>query len=74
MRQTFCNTVEDCQWLASTHLRGREIPGFGSFTLHGNEDCPQRIELYAVVEPRYDAPFVAVYELTEDGSYCKVQL
>lgn len=54
MRVQFLNGTEDVQWLKDTHLKGRQYPSFGSFVIVGNEDCPQRVDLYASREPEVD--------------------
>jgi hypothetical protein len=51
MSIVFLNTVEDCNWLRQTKLGGRTDIMFESFVLHGNEDCPTKVELYADCEP-----------------------
>ena len=54
----------DCQWLRETHLaKVADLPEFHSFMIFGNEDCPERLELYAARMPFVsDAP-VASYVL-----------
>jgi hypothetical protein len=49
--QVFLNAPEDCQWLIETHLGGRTDLKFGAFVLHGNEDCPDKVDLYADANP-----------------------
>jgi len=55
----FCNTPEDCQWLRDVHAKG--APEFASFVLHGNEDAPDSLVLYAAEEPNWTDMPVAVY-------------
>ena len=50
MKQIFLNTPEDCQWLRDTVLGGRGVM-FESFVLYGNEDCPEKVDLYPMAEP-----------------------
>lgn len=59
----FYNGNEDCAWLLDTALRGYEVPIFRSFVLHGNEDCPQTIELYTVANPNHDVPPIVRFDL-----------
>lgn len=68
-KETFINKPEDIQWLKDTHLKGLELPTFKSFVLHGNEDCPEKIDLHAAKMPNYDADPAAVYYLQDDQSY-----
>jgi hypothetical protein len=63
----FLNDPEDCTWLQETALRGYDVPAFRSFILDGNEDMPQRVRLFADVDPRYDADPIATYTLTVDA-------
>ena len=52
MKQTYCNTPDDCTWLLKTKLGNRpELAFFKSFILYGNEDCPERVDLYESDEP-----------------------
>lgn len=60
MRQQFLNTPDDCQWLKDVHLKEVDHPSFKSFMLYGNEDAPQRVELYTHEEPRFDDTFHTV--------------
>lgn len=74
MRQIFLNSVEDCNWLRETHLadnnlnNANPIPGFKSFCLTGNEDCPKEILIYADEDPNVtDKPARAM--LMDNGCY-----
>ena len=50
-RAQFMNGLDDIQWLLDTHLRGHVLPfPPASFTLYGNEDAPDRVDLYPVAE------------------------
>jgi hypothetical protein len=42
-------------WLFETHLREADIPEMQSAVLHGNEDSPDRIELFYAAEPLWNA-------------------
>jgi hypothetical protein len=73
--KTFLNGKEDVKWLKETHLKEFKGLKIGSFMLHGNEDCPEKLELFPVKMPRYDAKPSAVFVLNtkdENGfSYIK---
>jgi hypothetical protein len=52
----FLSTDEDIQWLFDTHLNRIARPEWVRFViLHGNEDCPSKVELYDVEEPNFDS-------------------
>lgn len=44
-KQTLIETCEDCEWLRSTHLP-KDAPKFVRALVWGNEDYPERVELY----------------------------
>ena len=46
MKQTFLKGNDDILWLRKTHLP-ENAPIFRCAVLHGSEDCPKRVELYA---------------------------
>lgn len=72
MRTEFCDTPDDCRWLRETHLKSvADVPPFASFTLDGNDDCPQRITLYSSQDPRHDDAPAAVYILNDDLTYSR---
>ena len=50
MREQFLNDPEDLAWLRDVHVGDIKIK-FESAIIHGNEDAPEKIELYAAVEP-----------------------
>lgn len=60
MKQTFLNSPEDILWLKSTHLKKRNPPPFRSFILYGNEDAPERLELFSSESPDWDDPYLEV--------------
>jgi hypothetical protein len=64
MTTTFLNSSEDLQWLSETHLPSLRIDACAAVILHGNEDCPQRIEVYA--RNHYQC-VPTVFELVGDG-------
>lgn len=50
--QQFMNAPDDVQWLKETALKGvQALPEFQSFILYGNEDAPDRIDLYRSIDP-----------------------
>jgi hypothetical protein len=57
----FLNEKEDVSWIKETHLRGRGLPEFKSFIIFGNEDDPDKVELYEDVDPLYDDKPVYVF-------------
>ena len=69
MRRQFYYTKPDVKWLRETHLKYLTRMDFKSFTLMGNEDCPQEIKLYRAASPHVGDVPVAVLKLDEDGKY-----
>ena len=63
------NDNEDCAWLLDTHLKSFTVPVFRSFVLHGNEDCPQTIELFESFNPLLGENPVARFDLLNDLTY-----
>jgi hypothetical protein len=68
MKNEFLNSLEDIGWLISTHLKDKNSPIFNSFILHGNEDCPTKIELFKKQNPSYKTKPIATYISNEDGN------
>jgi hypothetical protein len=68
----FLNTPDDLEWLRVVHLNLPQVPPFYSAMLHGNEDCPAKIELFEHPDPVVTDMPIAVYELQEDQSYVMV--
>jgi hypothetical protein len=63
MKQQLLNEPEDCQWLKETHLKNKNYPEFKSFVLYGNEDAPEKLELYFNFEPEItDVPAVVIFD------------
>ena len=58
MREVFINSPEDMEWLFEVHnvkdVRISWEPK--SAIIYGNEDCPDRIDLYPVAEPNWNDP------------------
>jgi len=67
MKNEFLNSLEDIGWLCSTHLKGKNSPVFNSFILSGNEDCPDKVELFKKQDPHYKSKPIAVYVSNKDG-------
>lgn len=51
MKTIFLNSPDDCDWLRKTVLGGRTDYKFESFVLYGNEDNPNKVDLYITAEP-----------------------
>ncbi len=74
MKQTFCNTQADCDWLRDTHLATKNwnnkltIPDFKSFCIFGNEDCPREVLIYREDHPTIDDKPVRAM-LMDNGGY-----
>lgn len=77
MITTILNTSEDMTWLFETHLKrfaglwtapahDRLHKAFVAAILHGNEDCPDTIDLLS--RDAYDAP-VLRFGVSDDGQY-----
>lgn len=76
MSQMFANTPDDCTWLLDTHLSAQyvedAVPPFASYILYGNEDCPDRLELFADADPLYtDRPIAVFIYNPDNGKYRK---
>lgn len=57
MTQTFLNTQEDMAWLIEVHLANRpEFKQFKSAILYGNEDSPEKVELFFDSDPLITDP------------------
>jgi len=55
--QTFINSSDDISWLKENHLQDLEYENFNSAIIYGNEDSPEKIELFEKLEPLYtDTP------------------
>lgn len=68
-RTILLNTALDCAWLREGALRHNNPPPFKACVLHGNEDCPIKLELYANEKPEYNEKEVMVYSITEGLGY-----
>lgn len=63
--QIFLNSLEDIGWLLQTHLKGCNIM-FNSFILTGNEDCPDKVELFRQINPKASNKPKAIF-ISEEG-------
>lgn len=61
MRTQFLSEPDDIQWLRDVHLP-KDVPPFKSAIIVGNEDCPERIELYADANPHFQDKPIFVYK------------
>jgi hypothetical protein len=64
------NKPADIDWLFDTHLKAYpKLRGeYKSFILYGNEDCPDKIELYKAQDPLVGDSFLE-FTRNEDGEY-----
>ena len=63
-REQFFNDSEDIEWVKEVHLP-KNVPSFKSFIIYGNEDAPEKIELFEEKMPHYKAEPIFVW--TENG-------
>ena len=45
---------DSVEWAMEVHAKKSDCGQFNSAVLHGNEDCPERIDFYRSAEPDYD--------------------
>lgn len=69
---TFLNSPEDMKWLKDVHLPSLDPSRHKSAILHGNEDCPERIDVYVSPDPLHTDPYTR-WTLQESGDYKAVQ-
>lgn len=79
MTETLLHTSEDFQWLADTHLKafasmftgvntsGRPHLPFVLAIVHGNEDCPDTIDLFS--EDHFQAPYLRFVQSANTGEF-----
>lgn len=68
MKTQLLNALEDIAWLQTTHLKHHPNLTFNAFLIYGNEDCPERVELYKRQELKtYSKPF-AILNMDENGN------
>jgi hypothetical protein len=68
---TLINKPEELRWLRQTHLP-LGTPAFRSAIIDGNEDCPDKVTLYANADPNVTDRPVATYR-SEDGDLRRVR-
>lgn len=60
--RTMFNAESDCDWLRTTHLKSfTGLPPFHAFVLYGNEDTPERVDLYAERNPAIESLALSIY-------------
>jgi hypothetical protein len=64
VRKSFLNSADDMKWLRDVHLRGLNQK-FKSAVVTGNEDCPERVEVFERRDPHVGDKAV-VYVRTDD--------
>ena len=71
MKTELLDSKDDLRWLRETHLApyADRIPAFNAAVIDGNEDCPNKITLYAQPEPLTTDKPVAVLTLIDGGEY-----
>lgn len=65
--KTYLNTPADMKWLNDVHLKLAEFP-YKAAVLHGNEDCPQMIDVFGSQNPEMTDKVVR-FVLCPDNSY-----
>lgn len=68
---SFLSTREDMDWLRDVHIPDLPRSARSAF-LRGNEDAPDRVEVYATANPRLDDE-VIVYEADRKGRLRRIQ-
>jgi hypothetical protein len=74
LKTAFYNTADDIDWLKCTHLSGKILPEFNSFIQHGNEDCPEKIELFSDANPHVKTKPCVVFELRDEPQFHYVRI
>lgn len=68
----YLETMEDLEWLQDTHLKGRVFAHIYSVAiLHGNEDCPYRIDLFLKKPDSPKLPDLLFLFDAENSTYVK---
>lgn len=67
--ETFFNNADDLEWLFDTHLKGfKKFKSITkSFLLSGNEDCPNRVELFDKKTPLLSNRPILVFIIDENN-------
>jgi len=75
MRTAFLDSLDDCNWLRETALRGVELPeayrDFKFAVLQGNEDAPHAVNLYRTETPNASDDYLRVRFVQEPPVYCE---
>lgn len=73
MREQFLNDPDDMKWLFEVHISrqdewkpDRPMDHYQSAVMYGNEDSPERIELFYDTRPHYEDEPIAVIDFYED--------
>lgn len=70
MKQTFITAAkdrDDFEWLMDVHVKDQSLARCRSAVIYGNEDCPDKIELWFAYYPlAYEMP-AATFVRNEDG-------
>lgn len=77
MKAEMLSSDQDMDWLWTTHLKPfvGTRKEYKSAIVYGNEDCPERIELFKQVDPHYKTKPSAVFLLQkEDLTYKKEEI
>ena len=64
----FMNSPEDMEWVRYMVEGFENLPKFESAVIYGNEDSPNRIDLYESNDPLYTDSFIR-YEMDDMGIY-----
>jgi hypothetical protein len=67
MKIEFLNALEDIGWLQTTHLKMFSL-SFNSFIIYGNEDCPQKVEIFKRINPTVNSKPMCVFISDIDGN------
>lgn len=74
MRQTYLDDDESRDWLLDVHCasltpaqRQRIRASKSAFVIHGNEDAPERIDIYASNEPLYSDATLFILRQNDEG-------
>jgi len=62
------NSLEDIAWLQTTHLKHHPNITFNAFLIYGNEDCPEKVELYRRQNPTVNSKPFATFIADDDGN------
>lgn len=65
-REELLNAKEDVEWLKSTHLVGHKYGAFRSFVIFGNDDAPEKVQLFKKKDPNVDDPYEEITLYDED--------